>query len=484
MSFPKDKKDVPHESFDHEEEQKTFGQQQPYATPTLTAQELDPTTTASTSTSALPSALPSAPSPNVSPVSHHVSPSAPQTQPQSQNEHSYNPQEGHVSTDVPPPAYEEVAHPRAPQFEYQPDVDDNSTSNPSAPLLGQAPATEYSTIPIPQAASTRASSSMSSDSQRSRGSSCFWLFFFLVVLLLIVDNITQGGDDEGCRDEDLMTRNLTDRLLASDYTDFSVIMSNMPSYIIVDQEKEDQNQGLIRFIVEASSSEREDLQTIRQDIKLDKYDRSVKASILRAADKEEPECMKTTVKIIFPLSTKRVRRLKLMVNEGNITVNLLDPTDTITQVDRLESTVITGHNYIRADVASLAKFGGTVGTLKGEIKVRKELTVTVVDGDVALNLIPDSSSTVSSKITTNNGNIDIGLHEDYEGAFKLSTTAGYVDVLNTDPLRTHISTRSETVIKGWHTLQGKEPLSPSELTLTTMKGRASLSLKPINIIAY
>ncbi|KAF9201384.1 hypothetical protein BGZ49_008367 [Haplosporangium sp. Z 27] len=449
MPFPKDKKDVPHESFNHEEERKAFGQQRPYATPTLTAQELEPTTTASTSTSALPSALPSAPSPNVSHVSHHVSPSAPQTQPQSRNEHSYNPQEGHVSTDVPPPAYEEVAHPRAPQFEYQPDVDDNSNSNPSAPLLGQAPATEYSAIPIPRAASTRGK-----------------------------------GDDEGCRDKDLMTRNLTDRLLASDYTDFSVIMSNMPSYIIVDQEKEDQNQGLIRFIVEASSSEREDLQTIRQDIKLDKYDRSVKASILRAADKEEPECMKTTVKIIFPLSTKRVRRLKLMVNEGNITVNLLDPTDTITQVDRLESTVITGHNYIRADVASLAKFGGTVGTLKGEIKVRKELTVTVVDSDVALNLIPDSSSTVSNKITTNNGNIDIGLHEDYEGAFKLSTTFGYVDVLNTDPLRTHISTRSETVIKGWHTLQGKEPLSPSELTLTTMKGRASLSLKPINIIAY
>ncbi|KAF9107064.1 hypothetical protein BGX27_008891 [Mortierella sp. AM989] len=410
MPFPNDnKKDKTPEVFDADEERRTFGQQSPYATPILPAQPIEPPTPTPVSPTLAQPSTASSTQPLTSPS---VSSSSPQAQPQSQNAHSYNPQEGHVAMDIPPPAYEEVAQPRAPQIQYQPEQDSNSS--PSVPLLGRPPTTEYSTIPIPRVTSrptsVSGSSTSSTESQRSRKYDKFWLLFFLVVIVLLIldGSDSKGGSGDKCEGDFLIRRNLTDYVLDPEVVDFTVTMTNLPSYIFVEQEKGDEYvQGSTKFIIEASASDRDDLQSISHEIKQD-YNGILKASITRTSNKIEPECLKTTVRIIFPPSMKRIRRLKFMVNEGNITVDLLNPGQEM-KVDSLISTVITGHNHIRADVPTSIRLGGSVGTLTGEIVVRGELAANIVDGSVALNLIQSPGVLVSSKVNVINGDIKVGM---------------------------------------------------------------------------
>ncbi|KAF9345410.1 hypothetical protein BGX26_003158 [Mortierella sp. AD094] len=420
MSFPKDKKGELPQAFDAEDERKTFGQQSPYATPTLAAQSIEPTVpTAPVASSSSAPATPPQPQPSTPSASPIEQPSTPQTLPQSRNEHSYNPQGGHVAMEVPPPAYEEVAQhrqPRLPQQHYRPEEDNNT--DPSAPLLGRTPAADYSSIPvssnipIARAADSHppsiSGSSTSEDSQRSRRFNKFWFWFIVVIIvLLILDRGEIEGSGGKCANQ--VSKTMTELQLAPDYTDFTVAMTNMPSYIIVDQRISNEDEGIM-ITATATAFDREDLQNIRHEIVHDQYLGTIKLTYNRESSKAEPKCLKTTFTITFPPSMKKINRLKLMVNEGNVTVNLLEPNKTLS-LQYLESTVITGHNYIKADVGNYIKVGGTVGTLRGEIAVRRDFSANLIDGDVSLNLIQSPGVLVSSKISVVNGNVNVGMAE-------------------------------------------------------------------------
>ncbi|KAG0003130.1 hypothetical protein BGZ80_009006 [Entomortierella chlamydospora] len=487
MPFPNDKKGELPQVFDAEDERIAFGRQSPYATPTIPSQSIEPTAQTAPAATSTSAPVPQPSTPSSFPTER---PSAPQALPHSQNEHSYNSQDGHVAVDVPPPAYEDVVQrrqSRPPQQHYQPDEDNNTS--PSAPLLGRSPTADYSSIPAtsntpitraaPSHSPSISGSSTSDDSERPRRFNKFWFWFIIIIIVLLLIGEKDENMSEKCRNP--ASRTLADYLISPDYTDFTVTMANMPSYIVVDQGGSDElDEGMTRISAIATASDQEDLQNIGHEIKHEQYGRAVKASFTHSSNKVAPECLETMLRITFPTSMEKLMRLRLRVNEGNITINLLEPNKTL-PLQYLESTVITGHNYIRADVAQSTKVGGTKGTLKGEIVVRRELSANLIDGDVSLNLIQSPGVLVSSKINVVNGDIKVGMDENYEGSFKLKTTNGSVRVMNADPRKTRIKSSNKNAIEGWHTINGKEPVVSSDLVLSSLHGEATLSLRRIEI---
>ncbi|KAF8934679.1 hypothetical protein BGZ58_005503 [Dissophora ornata] len=456
MSSQKDRKGNEPDVVLPEDERLTFGRQSPYATSSTPSHpEVEPVgSTAAPATSASPATR--------APESHITD--AP-----------------HPTMDAPPPAYEEVAVPRAPQLPYNSNPDNEEhNSNPSAPLLGRPPAVAYSAIPIQPARSTASMSSNSTNNPERTGlfnKSWLIVFAFVLLLLIINDSMVTGGMDR-CGGRLRYTRNMTDINLSPDINDFTVTMSGLASYIIVDQATEE---GLVpgttKLIIEASSSDREVISVIKRDIKQDLTDGSLKATITGSPAAEDPECLRSTVRITFPPSMKTVQRLRLLIKEGNVTIDLLGAHQNV-QVNELYTRVISGQSIVKADVPVEAYMGGSFGTMKGRIVVGQELRVNLVDGSVALDLAQKRQEDVTeSRIEVKNGNIDVGLVTPYLGTFKLETLQGQVDVLHPDPARTHLSHVSSKSIRGWNSLTGKEPVGPtSELMLGTRNGKVALSM--------
>ncbi|KAI7822674.1 hypothetical protein BC939DRAFT_176768 [Gamsiella multidivaricata] len=166
MSFPKDSKRTQPDIALPEDEQLTFGRQAPYATSSATSHP---------ETEAEP--LLSEPFAASQPPSNRRTPQ------------EFAPQ------DIPPPTYEDVVRPRMPQGTYGPSPSNepdspraSSDPNFSTPLLGQAPATPYTTIPVPPVQPT---SQRESSSEASSKWSRFWLvFFFVIVVLSVIDDNT------------------------------------------------------------------------------------------------------------------------------------------------------------------------------------------------------------------------------------------------------------------------------------------------------
>ncbi|KAF9347118.1 hypothetical protein BGX34_003391, partial [Mortierella sp. NVP85] len=262
-------------------------------------------------------------------------------------------------------------------------------------------------------------------------------------------------------------------------------------HIIVEQATEE---GLVpeatQFIIQVSAVDRDDVNTIRHDLEQDISSGYLKASITGTTTGEEPECLRTVVRIIFPPSKANIERLKLTVTEGNITVNLLDlskrlsptptPTPTI-QIKELYTRVVTGHSRIRADVPMEAKLGGSEGTIQGELLVGKRLSTILVHGRIALNLAQKNGTVIDSKVEIRNGNIDIGFALPYEGEFKLETANGQVGVIP-DVTRTHLSHVGRNLIKGWNSIRPNGPrYPPSNLRLIGANSKVTLSMTPIEL---
>jgi hypothetical protein len=198
-----------------------------------------------------------------------------------------------------------------------------------------------------------------------------------------------------------------------------------------------------QFIIQVSAVDRDDVNTIRHELEQDISSGYLKASVTGAATGEEPECLRTVVRIIFPPSKANIERLKLTVTEGNITVNLLDlskrlsstPTPTI-QVKELYTRVVTGHSRIRADVPMEAKLGGSEGTIQGELLVGNRLSTILVHGHIALNLAQKNGTVIDSKVEIRNGNIDIGFVSRFKTNVRLTLSLIPVEIqtLNFDPI--------------------------------------------------
>ncbi|KAG0367149.1 hypothetical protein BGZ54_004324 [Gamsiella multidivaricata] len=366
----------------------------------------------------------------------------------------------------------------------------SSDPNFSTPLLGQAPATPYTTIPVPPVQPT---SQRESSSEASSKWSRFWLVFFFVIVVLSVidDNTTTGGDRDGddrsggdkCGGKSRYTTIIASADLQSDISDFSVISNGMASHVVVDQTAEgDSTSGMTKLTIEASGTERDDLRTIRHEVKQDSTYGTMKATVTGVSGSDRPECLRTVVRISFPPTKRTVERIKLYVVEGNVTVELLDPKKPL-QVSELDIKVITGHSLVNADVLSLARIGGSVGSIRGDIVVGSEFSALMVDGHISINLVQKSEQdAMESKVETNNGNIIVGLPTPYVGEFKVETTNGKAQLVDFDSKRTHVSYVSPTMVKGWSSATGKSPgYSSSFIKLVTRNGRPTLSMKRIEL---
>ncbi|KAG0203784.1 hypothetical protein BGX28_004064 [Mortierella sp. GBA30] len=473
MSFPKDKKGaVEHspEVVTPEQEREFFGQQAPYATTSTPSNawhstEADPSRV-------IPTGIPTASSPvhPAGPQLHHYS--------TTQNHEA----QGHPTADAPPPSYEEVAQSRAPQTNYRDALNHEGDTSPTTALLARPSANGYSSvqIPPPRPPSPSANSHSVPDPDRARRFNKFWLLFFVVVLfLLLLDNDKRLDNEEECMGRPRYTRNLTDYNILSSINEFTVTMTNMASYVVVEQAPADSDVTLTKLIVEGSGLDREDVSGITRSVTQDS-DTSYKVSLTQRSD---AECLRGTVKIILAPGMTSLQRLKVAINEGNLTINLLDPQwPQRIQVRELDSKVITGHSNVRANINVWGRLGSSVGTITGEILVGKELQVAMIKGDVTLNIAQSSEKNVIvSKVEVVNGNARVGLSTPFEGEFKVDTVNGSANV-DPDPSRTHFTSVTNKVVKGWNSANNKAPSSPtSSLRVQTRNGNASLSMKPIEL---
>ncbi|KAF9286289.1 hypothetical protein BGZ68_003070 [Mortierella alpina] len=456
MPFPADKKD-PKQANGHiadavtpEQEREMFGQQSPYAT----GNEL-PTAGAPSATA---SAYAGPPSVYAAPPSVHGAPSSVYAAPPSARPSSAAP-----ATSSPIPAAnpqtqdrESSVQNRGPQGHTLRDV--NADMNP-----------------CPTAASA-------SDPDRARRFSKFWLLFFvvIVILLLMDDGDTSGGEDE-CNGRPRYTKTLSELSLSPTLDDFTVSISNMVGLVTMEQAPQDDPTPFTRLLIEGSALDREDVGVIQLNVR-----DIATASVVSISNSESStvECLRATVKIVVPANARRLKRMKMSISEGNLTINLLDSLHSQRiQVQDLDARVITGHLNVRANVLSWARLGGSVGTIGGKILIGKDLQVAMVDGNVELAIAQSQETdTMDAKVEVMNGSVKVDMVTPYQGTFKVETNNGLAKV-DPDPARTHFTSLSNKSIKGWNSIKGKEPgYSASNLRLLARNGDVELSMARLELL--
>ncbi|KAF9573950.1 hypothetical protein EC968_007636, partial [Mortierella alpina] len=375
------------------------------------------------------------------------------------------------SADEPPP-YEEVARSRAPQSQYGDTQNQERHTSPSAPLLAGNPASGYSSIPIPppRPSSPSPSSILPLHPDRACRFNKFWLLFFIVivVLLLMDDGDPSGGEDE-CNGRPRYTKPLYELAISPNLDDFAVNISNMVGLVTVEQAPQEDPSPFTRLLVEASALDRDDFGAIQYSSR--EAENTLVVS-LSYSERLTVECLKATVKIVVPANATTLKRLKMSVSEGSLTIGLLDSLQPQRiYVEDLDVRAITGHINVQANVLSGARLGGSFGSIEGKIFVGKELHVAMVDGNVALDLAQSQeTSTMDAKIEVMNGSVKVGMVTSYEGTFKLETNNGRAKV-DGDPARTHFTSLNNKSIKGWNSIKNKEPgSSASNLRLSARNG--------------
>ncbi|KAF9583792.1 hypothetical protein BGW38_008507 [Lunasporangiospora selenospora] len=502
-----------------ETERTTFGQQQPYAnmstSPAPTRTLSVPSTPQDTST---PDQFPTAPRQPQQPSEplpgqgqYGRGPTGQDWTYPEDSQRSSAPQ-GEMA---PPPAYEEVVGPRAPHSAYGPSNGANYGPNASTPLLSpgsNAPnsstpllspgsngpnannASTYTSIPVPPPRPPSSlSGSTESNPEQARRFNRLWILFFITAFIL---SIADYRDDEGsdhCSGRRSARRVLGNLDVGDNIQDFVVNIADLEGLVLVERARADDISnpgGVTRVMIEAVGSDREFMNAIQHDISQDS--KRVKVSASRFSDIGENACLQLKVKILFPYHRTQVREMKLILTEGNVTVNLLDefmggalspgpPAFPILpfQIKTMYSRVITGHTHVRAEVSNQATIGASVGSIQGHVLVGKELRVQVVEGNVDLAISQKNiANKMDSRVETVSGNIEVAMKTHYNGLFRLETVQGKLDVLNRDPANTVLSTFEPTEIRGWNTSQGKEPYYTSEVRLQTHSGNIDFSLKP------
>lgn len=179
--------------------------------------------------------------------------------------------------------------------------------------------------------------------------------------------------------------------------------------------------GITQVIIKASAIDRDDINTIHHEVRQDVSSASLKALVKGPSSEEGPECLQTIVRIIFPPSRAHVERLKLTAEEGLINVNLLDLSKRISsspdstsapflQIKDLYTRITSGKSDIRAEVSVQSRIGGSHGIIQGELLIRKELAVNLIDGHIRMNLAQvNGDGAMESKFSVRNGNIDVGI---------------------------------------------------------------------------
>lgn len=170
--------------------------------------------------------------------------------------------------------------------------------------------------------------------------------------------------------------------------------------------EQDENAEKTLFFAEVFASDRDRLLSVKPSI-----EQSEEYGIFRStttnAKYQDPGCLYINLKIVFAGHHKQIRKLKFASLEGNITINMKDSQAEILELD---SRLITGHSAVSAKVSKNAHIGGSVGSIRGDLVLGKEFTISMVQGPVVLNLAKAPSSiAMQGKVVVNQGNVTVGL---------------------------------------------------------------------------
>jgi hypothetical protein len=179
--------------------------------------------------------------------------------------------------------------------------------------------------------------------------------------------------------------------------------------------------GTAHFYVEVSASDRDDFNTVHLEMQQDLFAGSLKVTVKGPESQEAPECLRAVARILFSPIRPKIENMRLTVDEGSVSVDLLDlsnrvpsfpglPTVPTIVVNQLYTRVVTGQTYVNAEVPIQATLGGSNGSIQGQILAGLDFSSKLVEGSIALNIgKTDASKLTTSKIEVLNGTINVGM---------------------------------------------------------------------------
>lgn len=171
--------------------------------------------------------------------------------------------------------------------------------------------------------------------------------------------------------------------------------------------EQDEKAEKTRFFAEVTASDRDRLLSIKPSLQQSEDDGVFLSTTTTNAKYQGAGCVYIDFRIVFAGHHKQIRKLKISLLEGNVTINMKD---SLAEFLELESKVITGHSVISAKVSSNALIGGSVGSIRGDLVLGKEFAVNLVQGPVVLNLAKaPSSRAMQGKAVVTQGNVTVGL---------------------------------------------------------------------------
>ncbi|KAF9126244.1 hypothetical protein BGW39_006762 [Mortierella sp. 14UC] len=471
MAASKDRKGATPSAPILEEEQATFGQQPPYAAgfndndPAASSSAYFPITSPS-----IHSPVRSQPSTVTSPQQSIPATAAPSAIPLFQQDAQHYPE------DDQPPAYDEVARPVGAPHNYYGNNNSQGYNNPTAPLLPSGPpGNSYSAIPPATPYTPESPSSIYGGSDdSSRRFNKFWIIFLAVVVFLSITVDDDNGADNGeCGVG--FTRSIISQSIPISINNLEITADGIATTVILEtMEHGGDEPDKVQVRIFATGRDRDDLRRVIKGSNVDPARSLLRMMISREGDAAPNDCMSAVIRLSIPPSMEIIERLKIFVDEGNVTLAMRRPWLPF-QIKDLNTKVVTGYTRVDARVASM-QLGGSVGIIEGNVETGPSMTVLMVDGSVSLN-VTQFTPVLDGKVTVTNGNIDVGLLTPYVGTFRLEAGSGLVQVHHADFEKTKVKYESNRAAKGWRTETGSEPRGRvSSLKLTTHSGLAELDM--------
>jgi hypothetical protein len=162
----------------------------------------------------------------------------------------------------------------------------------------------------------------------------------------------------------------------------------------------------VEITVFATGKDRDDLRRVNRGASIDPSRGQLQLMISRVGEATPNDCISAVIRLSIPSSMGAIERLKIFVDEGNITLAMRNPQFPF-QIKDLNTKVVTGYTRVDARVSSM-QLGGSVGMIEGNVEVGPSMAVLMVDGNVSLN-VTQSTKALDGKVTVTNGNIDVGL---------------------------------------------------------------------------
>ncbi|KAG9064356.1 hypothetical protein KI688_003544 [Linnemannia hyalina] len=292
---------------------------------------------------------------------------------------------------------------------YYGDNNNHGYTNPSAPLLPSSgpPATSYSTIPPATPYTPGSPRSTYGDSDDgSRRFNKFWLIFLAVVVLLSIT--VHDEDDDSGNGSCGFTRPILSHSIPLKINDMFISSNGVTTTVILEQrDHAGEDPDMSEIAIFGTARDRDEFKKkLLVQSGVDPSTGQLRLELYKDPGFESNDCMSVTIRLSLSPRMRVMEKLKIIVDEGDVTLAMLLPNHPL-QIKDLSTRVVTGYTRIDADVMAMT-LGGSVGLIEGNVVVGPSMSVLMVDGYVSLN-VTQSTDVMTGKIIVTNGNIDVGL---------------------------------------------------------------------------